>query len=238
MPTTNRDMALIIRIDVDRPYGRSPLHRHVCSRVSSDFYLPRIEALGYLSELKTMLQWLNEASAQAYVFFRQCTLPSASVRQLLDAGRHEIGLHLEDSRSYETFHGEKLALESHLGRAVTSMSKHGSGGARFGRRHHAPYEPEKYLDWAGRSRMNVLFGNLEDPTLQPAPNRGVQFFPSAFWLEPHWRDANSFPVDWLRKNAVNRDVVMLVHPENVMASAELAGDFRKLIGELDTAILS
>jgi len=41
-------MGIIIRIDVDRAYGRKPLFRHLLSRCSSDFSFPRIHALGYL----------------------------------------------------------------------------------------------------------------------------------------------------------------------------------------------
>jgi hypothetical protein len=231
-------MALIVRIDVDRPYGRQPFHRHVCSRLSSDLYFPRIEALGYLDELKTMLGWLNEAGARAYTFFRQCTVPSESVRALIKAGRHEMGLHLEDSRSFDTFNAEKQLLERQLGHPITSMSKHGSGGARYGRRHHAPYEPEKYVVWAAQSGIKVLFGNLEDANLRPATARGVGFYPAAFWLEPHWRDAKAFPTAWLKQEARTRDVVLLVHPENVLASSELSREFRELIGELDTIFLS
>src|SRR5690242_20558682 len=132
-------MALIIRIDVDRPYGKHPIARHVLSRVSSDLFFPRVESFGYLRELKELLELLNEHRARAYVFFRQCTLPSLEILDLLEAGGHEIGLHLEDSRSFKTFTEEKTALERHIGRKVNSFSKHGSGGARFGRRHHAPY---------------------------------------------------------------------------------------------------
>jgi hypothetical protein len=210
----------------------------MCSRVSSNFYFPKIQALGYLTELKTMLQWLNERRARSYVFFRRCTLPSQSILEVLDRGGHEIGLHLEDSRSFETFADEKHSLERHLGRPVTAVSKHGSGRARYGRRHHAPYEPEKYIEWAGRTGMNVFFGNLENPALPAAPAPGVRVFPSAFWLEPAWRDTKAFPTAWLKSHARARDVVMLVHPENVLSSPVLAHEFRGLIGELDTAILS
>ena len=105
-------MALIIRIDVDRPYGKRPFLRHVLSRLSSDACLPRIEAFGYLKELKLMLQILNENQARSYVFFRRCTLPSQPVVRLLEQGRHEIGLHLEDSRSFASFAWEKQNLEA------------------------------------------------------------------------------------------------------------------------------
>ena len=76
-------MALIIRIDVDGPYGRRPFARHCLSRLSSDLYFPKIAGLGYLAELRTMLDWLNAEGARAYVFFRRCTLPSSPILEQL-----------------------------------------------------------------------------------------------------------------------------------------------------------
>lgn len=229
-------MALIVRIDVDRPYGRKPFLRHVASRMSSDFWWPRMESLGYLAELKEMLGWLNERGARAYAFFRRCTLPDKAVLELMDAGQHRIGLHLEDSRSFETFLREKEDLERFLGRRIQAFSKHGSGGRQFGRNHYAPYEPAKYVDWARKSSMNLFLGNLEDPALEPEITAGVRVYPSAFWLEPAWRDACRFPVGWLARKARQTDVVLLVHPENVLASANLIVDFQTLTSSIPTRI--
>lgn len=231
-------MALIIRIDVDRPYGRQPLWRHCISRFSSDWYFPRISSLGYLTELKTMLTWLNEAHARSYVFFRRCTLPDAPLMKLLDQGRHELGLHLEDSRTFETFQNELHGLERYTQRPVRSFSKHGSGVGKFGFHHHPPYEAAKYVEWAKQSKLRVFLGNLEDPTLAPESQNGLTFYPSAFWLEPYWRDGEKFPVSWLLENARQRDIVLLVHPENVLADPALIADFKKLIHTLDSVMLA
>jgi hypothetical protein len=231
-------MALIVRIDVDRPYGRSPAWRHILSRLSSDLYFPKIEQLGYLEELRTMLGMLNRHAARAYVFFRRCTLPSPPVLQLLAEGRHEVGLHLEDSRSFESFREEVRLLEAHLGARVSAVSKHGSGGARYGLHHHAPYEPERYVEWLGRAGMKVFLGNLEDPAMPSSrTGAGVQVFPAAFWLEPAWRDVRRFTVDWLLSRARSTDVVLLVHPENVLAEPALVRDFDRLLQSLETRIL-
>ena len=231
-------MALIIRIDVDRPYGRSPFVRHCLSRLSSDLYFPKIAGLGYLAELQTMLEWLNEAKAPAYVFFRRCTLPSPAIMKLLNAGGHEIGLHLENSRSLATFLEEKQIIERHVGKPVLAISKHGSGGAKFGFHHYAPYEPERYLDWAQQTAMRIFLGNLQDPSLEPEPDSGrLLFFPSAFWLETPWRETDKFPVEWLLEHARQRDIVLLVHPENVLGDPGLVSDFKKLIGNLESRII-
>ncbi len=229
-------MALIIRIDVDRPYGRRPPVRHFLSRLSSDLYFPRVAAFGFLAELRTMLTWLNEQKARAHVFFRRCTLPSRSILELLDAGCHQIGLHLENSRSFATFLEEKQIVEHYLGRRVLAVSKHGSGGMRFGFHHYAPYEAEKYIEWARDVSMRLFLGNLQDPSLEPTDAGDLLVFPSAFWLEPPWRDTKKFTVDWLMDHARHRDIVLLVHPENLLADPGLIGDFKKVIRALESRI--
>ena len=230
-------MAIIIRIDVDRPYGRRPLARHMLSRLSSDLYFPKVAALGFLAELRTLLAWLNAENAGAYVFFRRCTLPTKPILELLDAGHHEIGLHLENSRSFETFREETQIVERHVGRKVLAMSKHGSGGARFGFHHYAPYEPERYVEWARKASMRLFLGNLEDPSLAPTKaGNELMIFPSAFWLEPPWRDTKKFTVEWLIDRASRQDIVLLIHPENILAQPELIADFKKLISTLESRI--
>jgi hypothetical protein len=184
-----------------------------------------------------MLTILNESRSRSYVFFRRCTLPSNSVLALLDAGGHEVGLHLENSRSFAAFQEERDILERRIGRKVRAVSKHGSGRGRFGFHHYAPYEPDKYIAWAGQSSMRLFLGNLQDPSLPAIEHGGgLVNFPSAFWLEPPWRDTGRFTTDWLQKSAQQRDIVLLVHPENVLASRDLTKDFKKLITTLESRI--
>jgi hypothetical protein len=231
-------MALIIRIDVDRPYGRYPLARHILSRVSSDCYFPRVKLFGFLDELGTMLQWLNNAGARAHIFFRRCTLPSKEILNMLDAGGHEVGLHLENSRSLESFLAEKRIVERHASRRVSAVSKHGSGGAKYGLHHYAPYEPDKYTEWAKLSGMRLFLGNQEDPTVPSIDaGQGLTVFPAAFWLEPHWRDSIKFTVEWLLNAAQQRDIVVLVHPENILAEPNLITDFKRIIETVPSRIV-
>jgi len=232
-------MALIVRIDVDRPYGKNPFARHLFSRLGSDIYFPRIELFGYLRELEVILQLLNKVGARAYVFFRRCTLPTRSILKLIDAGGHEIGLHLENSRSFKTFCEEKTMLERHIVRPVVAVSKHGSGRNKYGLHHYAPYEPGKYIDWARRSGMKVFLGNHEDPSLRPLESdTGLHVYPSAFWLEPSWRDTRRFTVKWLLTQARDRDIVLLMHPDNVLADPLLTKDLKDLLGALETRLLT
>lgn len=230
-------MALIVRIDVDRPYGKRPVFRHLLSRLSTDLYFPAVEAFGYLRELKEMLALMNSYNARGYVFFRLCTLPSKSVLNLIVEGRHEIGLHLEDSRTIRGFLHEKDVLEHRIEKPVTAVSKHGSGERRYGRRHYSPYEPEKYLGWAEEVGVELLLGNLQDPSLDPLTRGACVFYPSAFWLEPSWRDTEKFSLDWLLDAAEKSDVVMLVHPENVLEDRHLTDQFLRVIRSAESKIL-
>lgn len=231
-------MALIIRIDVDRPYGKSPLYRHLLSRLSSDVYFPRIETFGYLKELKIVLHMLNSRGARAHVFFRRCTLPSKAILGLLNAGRHTIGLHLENSRSLENFKMEKEILEQHIGEKIFIFSKHGSGNVKYGYHHYAPYEPDEYVEWARRAHMKVFLGNLEDPSIRPIIDKeGLFFYPAAFWLETHWRNTRLFTVDWLISKAKIFDIVVLIHPENVIETPGLIDEFIRLVECLETKIV-
>jgi hypothetical protein len=230
-------MALIVRIDVDRPYGKQGFVRHVASRISSDYFLPQMEWLRYLDELKTILGILKANGKTAHVFFRKCTYPTQEVCELMEAGGHQFGLHLENSRSAETFQEELGALEQNLGRRVVEFSKHGSGLLSLGRHHYAPYEPERYLPWAKQAGMKLFFGNFEDPQIRPVQDGELLIYPSAFWLEPFWRDTRKFPIEWLLREAAKRDVVMLMHPDNVTASAEIMREFVKAVETLETAEL-
>ena len=229
-------MALIVRIDVDRPYGKQGLVRHVASRIASDFFLPRMEWLRYLDELKTVHHILNANGRSAHVFFRKCTYPTPAVCDLMEEGGHRFGLHLENSRSAETFREELAGLEQKLDRRVGEFSKHGSGRLHLGRHHFTPYEPERYLPWASQAGMRLFLGNLEDPGLRPVQDGELLYYPSAFWLEPYWRDTKRFPIEWLLREAAARDVVMLLHPDNVTSSPEIMREFQMAIEKLETAV--
>jgi len=85
--------------------------------------------------------------------------------------------------------------------------------------------------------MHLFLGNLQDPELAAAKtDDSLLVFPSAFWLEPHWRDTKHFTVNWLLDHARYQDVVLLVHPENVLAHLGLVADFRHLIGTLESKV--
>ena len=233
---SNLAMALILRIDVDRPYGAQGLVRHIASRISTDCVVFRCVARGYLRELSEVLRMLNERGLQACVYFRKCSYPSGEILQLMKQGGHRFGLHLENSRTEQSFQEELHSLEDRLGDKITTFSKHGSGLHKYGRFHYAPYEPERYLVWAQAAGMTSFLGNLEDPPLAPEQRSGLLFHPAAFWLEPHWRDTQRFPLAWLLREAKLRDVVLLMHPDNVLADPAILQEFRVVLDELPTVL--
>jgi hypothetical protein len=230
-------MSLILRIDVDRPYGKQGLLRHIASRLRTDYYLPRFEWLRYLDELKTILRILNANGRQAHVYFRKCSYPSQEVTELMQAGGHQFGLHLENSRTEETFREELQSIEQALDHRITTVSKHGSGDKQYGLHHYAPYEPERYLEWARKAGMKAFLGNLEDPRIEPEERDGLIYFPAAFWLEPYWRDTERFPLAWLLDETRRRDVVMLMHADNVTSDPEIMREFVTVVETLETTLL-
>jgi hypothetical protein len=181
---------------------------------------------------------LKDYEAKSYIFFRQCTLPSESILHLINDGAHKIGLHLENSRSFDTFLAEKERLENHIKMPVLTFSKHGSGHSKYGFHHYAPYEPDKYLEWGYRCGMKIFFGNLEDPSIVPSlDHNNLSYFPAAFWLEPSWRNTKIFTIEWLIEQSKQRDIVLLLHPENVLGDISLLKEFERLLSSLKTRIL-
>jgi hypothetical protein len=67
---------------------------------------------------------------------------------------------------------------------------------------------------------------------------GLAVYPSAFWLEPSWRDTRRFTIEWLRSQAAVSDIVLLMHPDNVLADPSLTADLKGLLSSLDTRLLT
>jgi hypothetical protein len=223
-------------MDIDRPYGKSTFIKHLASKMASEYYFPNISSLGFLEDLHQLLRLMNDKHVRSYVFFRKCGLPSEKTLDLIDQGKHVIGLHLENSRSFETFHAELKFLETYLGRQIVSFSKHGSGGYKYGFHHYAPYEPEKYTQWANHAGMKVFFGNSENPNINSFHVEKLQYFPSAFWLEPHWRDTGKFTIEWLLNESSKRDIVLLFHPDNIIADDKLYEDLNFILDNTKSVV--
>lgn len=231
-------MAVVLRVDVDSSYGRKNLINHFFSKLTSDLNLPSISILPYLAYLNIFIDYLNDNSYKAYFFFRKCTLPNRKVLTTLNNGNHVIGLHLENSRSFESFKKEIVELEKLIDKKIEVFTKHGSGQHKYGFHHYPPYEPEKYLEWGSRLEIKIFMGNLEDPSFTCTSSKeGIIFFPSAFWLEPYWRDTKKYDINWLINESNKRHLVLLIHAENIIYNKKLFNDLDFILSNTGTTLI-
>ena len=205
-------MPLVLRIDVDKPYGNHSFVRKIASKFFEETALP-CPKLGYLDHLKDFLHILNSNKIPAIFYFRICSIPSNKLIEEIISHGHKIAWHLENSRSYETFLQELDTFKNKSGLNPHSFTKHGSGTKKLGRFHSPPYEAEKYIEWSKKIGIPFLFGNdlLNEKTLHRN-----NFYPASFWLEKDYRDFSFCDIDQVLKKAKNEIVPILTHPENVI----------------------
>jgi hypothetical protein len=55
------------------------------------------------------------------------------------------------------------------------------------------------------------------------------FYPAAFWLEHHWRDTKSFDINWLIRESKLRDLVLLIHVENIINNNQLYNELEYIL---------
>lgn len=223
-------MAIILRADVDKPFGKHTFLRKVASKLKEDYFYSWHFELGYLSQLKEMLQVCNAANIQGTFYHRICTLPDSETVELIEKGNHDLGLHLENSRTEQSFIKEWEKFRNHKGceRAV-SFSKHGSGLYKLGKYHYPPYEPEIYQLWANRNNFQFPSGNGIATQKEDLYANERGYFKSLFWLEPNYRNSRFASINSLIDAAKEGDVVALIHPCNFKADPITRIDFEKMI---------
>lgn len=222
-------MPLILRVDVDKPYGRHTFPRKVLSKLVEDYVHNLPPQKGYLSHLKTFIRYCNTHGVKGHFFHRLCTSPDSETLALYAAGGHRFGLHLENSRSRDHLKNEMDQLRKRCHREdISTFSKHGSGQQKLGKFHYAPYEPELYKKWAEELGYQFHSGNgtAEVPAALEAKNG---FHEQLFWMEPYYRYPGFNRLDSLIKYAKTGDGVILIHPCNYLADTDTAADFRKLV---------
>tara|TARA_B100000945_G_C20283812_1_gene550001 strand:- start:69 stop:779 length:711 start_codon:yes stop_codon:yes gene_type:complete len=222
-------MSLLLRVDVDKPYGRHTLFRKIVSKLNEDYitYLPKF--IGYLSHLKIFLSFCNDRGVRCHLYHRICTVPDSETMQIIKREGHLIGLHLEDSRNIDCFKKELSLFTSLTGISnVKSFTKHGSGFYKLGKNHYPPYEPDKYKVWAKEIGIEFIFGNGIPSKVEDI----IQvdgFYNNMFWMEPDYRSSTFNSIDKLIEIASDNDVVVLIHPSNFVADINTRNDFIKLI---------
>lgn len=223
-------MPFVLRVDVDKPYGRKNLATKIASKLLEDYWFPRFIARRfYLAHLKRFLEYCNAMGIKGHIYHRLCTVPNETIVKLLTEGGHKLGFHAENTRSYDSFFKELTDFTNKVASAqVDSFTKHGSGELKLGKHHYAPYEPEKYKAWAATSGIAFYFGN--GICMQKSDFNSVDgFYPSMFWIEPEYRGGEFKSISDIISIAKESRVIVLIHPSNYDASAVVAGEFKMLV---------
>ncbi len=218
-------MPFILRVDVDKPYGRNNFINKIKSKLAEDYWFPY--ANNYLHHLKDFLQFCNIQGISGNIYFRNCTTPDEETKKLLVKGKHRAGFHAENTRSFDTFNHELNSIKIRSGLKIDSFTKHGSGMLKLGKNHYPLYEPDKYLAWAEKTDLRFPFGNgICKKKEDLLPKNG--FFPNMFWIERDYRDKNFFDLDMIVHHAINLTIPVLIHPCNYSASEIVKNDFKEL----------
>jgi peptidoglycan/xylan/chitin deacetylase (PgdA/CDA1 family) len=226
-------MGIILRLDLDKPYGNSGMIQRIASKMiestgSGNFRLP-----GYLKAAKQVLTILNKRNVPAVLFVREVTLPDSELLELINDGGHEIGHHLENSRTLETYRAEQSRVAKACGRALCCFSKHGSGQLKLGKNHDVPYEPEKYLGWGAQTGMKLFLGNGTDPEKSCLQmSQGLYWFSDAYWLHTAYRNTRKHSIDYLEEASRQREIVVLFHPENYISSGQVRRELDLLLDRI------
>ncbi len=222
-------MALILRVDVDKPYGHHTLIRRIFSKLVEDYIPSYPIKFGYLSHLKHFIRYCNDNKISGTFFHRICTSPDEETLDLLIFGNHKIGLHLENSVNIKEFLKEVAALQKAVPQiAINCFSKHGSGIHKLGKYHYPKYEPELYRSWEKKTGHKFYSGN-NIATCSEDLLAFDGFFSNIFWMEPAYRSPNFHKVEDLIAIAVDYDVVILIHPCNYISDVVTRKEFHKLV---------
>lgn len=223
-------MPLVLRIDVDKSYGRSTLLQKIASKIAENYWLPAIPSLGYLHDLKKFLNYLSEEKIPSHIYFRKCSLPPKNWFSGSLLKKHKFGLHAEDTRSFDTFKNELDDVQTYFhSNKISSFTKHGSGNWKSGRNHHPPYEPEKYFEWAEITGVPFLFGNLEDMNAPPQLNGKHYHYPGAFWIDRPYTSYETHSLQQVLDTAKNRNVIVLIHCADFLAVEAVALGMKQLV---------
>ena len=223
-------MGVVLRVDVDKPYGNHTILRKIFSKFMEDFIgLSLTKSPFYLTHQIQFLQYCNSHDVRGYFYYRNCTIPNGKVTKLMQEGKHQFGFHAENTRSFDTFESELKTFRNKLQPLkIQTFSKHGSGVIKLGKNHYPPFEPIKYKEWAGK--LNCAFPSGND-ICENGDNLTNEdgYHDKIFWIEPEYRHENFNKIEQLVKVAKEKKVVILIHPENFVRSKIVADEFRLLV---------
>lgn len=224
-------MAIIVRIDVDSPFGWQNFFRKALSRIHLDFspISLRYYWLGYHTEVRTVARDLMERKIPAYWFYQLATRPSRTFAKMLMNCGHEIGFHAVQDVSWETFRIEYEKFEKKVGLTINGFTKHGSGKLKLSYLHSPNYNPPKLLNFAKRAGLEYFWGNYGDPSKECQYINGIQYYEGVFWLNTNYRDKEKFTFDWLLHTSKKRDIIALFHPLEIATNKQVRDLYNQLI---------
>lgn len=222
-------MALILRVDVDKPYGRNSFVEKILSKAREDYWFPKIDLFGYLKATEEFIKFCNANGVKGFFYFRNCTVPNKKVIALLKEGNHKVGFHAENTRSLETFEKELALFRSRInGLEVTSFTKHGSGDIKIGRHHYAPYEEANYRDWANQLKIKFPFGNaICEAKVDFDDVR--KFYPKMFWIHHDYRHESMKTIENALEIAAESTITIIIHPSNFIAEPFVRSEFQRIV---------
>lgn len=223
-------MPLILRVDVDKPFGHSNLIRKISSKVFEDIIgTPPLKFYKYLSHLIEFLEYCNSEKISGFIYHRICTSPNKKVTDLLIDGKHKFGLHAENTKSYETFLSEFHDLKKRNPKLIIeSFTKHGSGQLKLGKYHYPIYEPAKYREWSKKANIKYHSGNGIAQNTNDLLCKNDEF-DNVFWLEREYRNEDLFEIEKIIELAKTEKVVVLIHPCNYHSFKVVKDDFQNLV---------
>jgi hypothetical protein len=223
-------MPLILRVDIDKPFGLHSMIRRVASKLKEDYWFPDFLNFDYLGHHKEFLRYCNKNKVVGHMYHRYSTIPDKETKALTIEGGHHYGFHAENTRSLKTFQDElNLFIKLSEGLNVQSFSKHGSGQVKLGKYHYPKYEPENYKKWSKDVKILYPFGNDPAVTTEDLLVRDGNYFEHAFWLEHRYRSESLNKVEDVIEMAKKNDIVVLIHPCNYKADTQIRNDFHKLV---------
>lgn len=222
-------MSLILRVDIDKPYGTSNIIKRITSKLVEDYWFPIFDSFGYLSHVEKFIRFCNSQNIHGVFYHRQCTAPNKKIKDILIQSGHKIGFHAENTINIDSFSYELNCFKAKTNlQNIESFTKHGSGILKLGKHHYPVYEPEKYLEWSLKLGIGYYFGNGICKSGEDLLSQN-NFFANMFWMEREYRNPDFFELQKLLDIAKENDVVVLIHPCNYCSSKVVADDFKQLV---------
>ena len=222
------ELGVILRIDVDNPYGWQTGWRKILNYLRLNWWFPAVKSLGYLIFLDELLDDLEARDVPAVFFFTELTVPK-NLERYKD---YEVGAHIVSAGSYDEFLVELNDISGRLQRRIHGFTKHGSGKLKLSRRHEPLYDLDEYVKWAQKAKLRYFLGNGENPEERPFFVGDVLVYPSAFWINKNYR-ADKYDLEWLAEESEKRDIIVLLHPYNWATNEQVRNDYEEILSRVD-----